>query len=136
MSLVDAISAAGMGMTAQSVRLNTVASNLANIDVVAGTEKDAYHAKEPVFKTIMLANTDGSEGVSVEKVITNTDPAKKMYEPGNPIADQQGYVYGSNVNRVGALTNMLSASQSYQADASIANTCKDLLMDTIRSMKE
>lgn len=135
MSLVDAISSAGMGMTAQSVRLNTVASNLANLDVVSSSPQNAYHGREPIFKSLLINSSDGAQGVKVDKIATDNAPPKKIYDPGNPNADKSGYVYGSNVDRVSALTNMLSASQSYQADVSVANTCKELLMDTIDTMK-
>lgn len=135
MSLVDAISTVSLGMSAETVRLNTVASNLSNINVTARTEKAAYHAKAPVFKSIMINEANQSEGVGIKEIVTDTTPAKKMYEPGNPQADENGYVYGSNVDRVSALTNMISASQSYQADVSVANTCKELLLDTISTFK-
>lgn len=136
MSLVDAISTASMGMTAQSIRLNTVASNLANLDVVASNPKDAYHAREPVFKSMVINQLDGAQGVGVSQILEDDSAPKKIYEPGNPNADKNGFVYGSNVDRVTALTNMLSASQSYQTDVSVANTCKQLLLDTINTMKE
>lgn len=135
MSLFDAINAAGSGMFAQSVRLNTTASNLANIDTTSATEKDTYHAKMPVFKSIVLNHENATQGVDVLKISESKAPVERFYQPGNPQADKDGYVYGSNVNRIEALTNMISASQSYQADTQIANTCKDLLMNTVAMIK-
>lgn len=136
MSLLDAITVSGMGMDAQSLRLNTVASNLANIQTTSGTEKDAYHAKLPVFQTMMLGSNKPGQGLRVEKIVDDKTPVQKIYEPGNPQADKDGYVYGTNVNRIEQLTDMISASQSYQADVEVAGTCKDLLMKTVAMMKE
>lgn len=136
MSLIDAISASGMAMDAESLRLNTVASNLANSETTSSTEKDAYHAKMPVFQTIMVNNRADSESVRVKKITEDESAVKRFYDPGNPQADKTGYVYGSNVNRIEQLTDMISASQAYQADTQVANTCKEMMMNTISMMKE
>jgi flagellar basal-body rod protein FlgC len=136
MSLIDAIVSSGTGMNAQSLRLNTVASNLANVETTSATPQKAYHAKMPVFQTIMLNEKSATEGVRVLKVEDDKTPVQKIYDPGNPQANKDGYVYGNNVNRIEQLTDMISASQSYQADAQVANTCKALLMNTISMIKE
>ena len=133
MSLFDVLNAAGSGMVAQSIRLNATASNLANIDSTSATEKDAYHAKVPIFKTVILNNAN--EGVEVTKVTHSKAPVQRFYQPSNPLADEHGYVFGSNVNRVEQLTEMLSASQAYQANTQIASTCKGLLMNIISMIK-
>lgn len=136
MSLIDAISASGIAMDAESLRLNTVASNLANSETTSGTEKNAYHAKMPVFQTMMINNRTGSESVRVKKIVSDKDPVKRLYDPGNPQADKDGYVFGTNVNRIEQLTDMISASQSYKADAEVANTCKEMMMNVVSMMKE
>lgn len=136
MSLINAIMSSETGMTAQSLRLNTVASNLANINTTSNSSDNAYHTKMPVFQSMVLDEKTASQGVRVLKVMDDKSPVQKFYDPGNPQADKKGYVYGSNVNRMEQLTDMISASQSYQADAQVANTCKELLMNTIAMIKE
>jgi flagellar basal-body rod protein FlgC len=123
-------------MAAQSTRLNTVASNLANADSVASSPETAYRAKEPLFQQIknqqmqMLnagqdQNSDGAgEGVKVAGVTESTAAIPSRYEPGNPLADADGYVYSSNVNPVDELVNMISASRSYQNNVEVMNTTK------------
>lgn len=134
MSLFDALNTAKSGMIAQSVRLNTTASNLANVDTTSATEKDAYRAKSPVFKALLMDN--GTEGVEVKTIDESQAPVQRFYQPANPQADEHGYVYGSNVNRIEQLTEMLSASQSYQANTQLAGTCKGLLMNVVSMIKE
>jgi flagellar basal-body rod protein FlgC len=136
MSLINAIMSSETGMTAQSWRLNTVASNLANINTTSSSPDAAYHTKMPVFQSMVLDEKTASQGVRVLKVMDDQSPVQKFYDPGNAQADKNGYVYGSNVNRMEQLTDMISASQSYQADAQVANTYKELLMNTIAMIKE
>lgn len=137
MSLINAIMSSETGMAAQSLRLNTIASNLTNINATSGSPDEAYHARTPIFQTIMLDQKSAAEGVRVLKVTQDdSSPVKKVYDPGNPQANKEGFVYGSNVNRIEQLTDMLSASQSYQADVEVANTCKTLMMNTISMLKE
>lgn len=136
MSLLDAITSSETGMSAQSLRMNTVASNLANINTTSSVEKNAFHAKLPVFKTIMLDQKTGAQGVQMLKVIDDKTAVEKRYDPGNPQAGKDGYVYGTNVNRIEQLTDMISASQSYQADVEVANTCKQIEMKMIDAIKD
>jgi flagellar basal-body rod protein FlgC len=141
MSLFSIFNVAGSGMAAQSVRLNTVASNLANADSVASSPETAYRAKEPLFAQIknqqMLnaglgSNSEGAgEGVKIAGVTESTAAIPSRYEPGNPLADADGYVYSSNVNPVDELVNMISASRSYQNNVEVMNTTKQMMIKTL-----
>ena len=126
---------AGSGMSAQTIRLNTVASNMANADTVSGTPEGAYRARQPVFAAVLEAtgrNSHASVPVQVTEVVESQLPVNRIYMPQNPEADEQGYVYQSNVNVVEEMANMISASRSYQTNAEIANTSKRLIMETLK----
>lgn len=136
MSLFNIFNVAGSGMAAQSTRLNTVASNLANADSVASTPEAAYRAKEPLFAAIRQgldgkSAEAGSEGVKVLGVTESANAITSRYEPGNPLADADGYVYQSNVNPVDELVNMISASRSYQNNVEVMNTARQLMQKTL-----
>ncbi|WP_372747599.1 flagellar basal body rod protein FlgC [Litorivivens sp.] len=130
MSMFNILDIAGSAMNAQMLRLNTTASNMANADAVASSENEAYRAKQPVFSTV-LKGLD-SAGVAVSGVTESTAPVARRYEPGNPQADGEGYVYVSNVNEVEEMANMISASRSFQNSAEVFNTSKDLMMRTLQ----
>lgn len=117
---------AGSAMAAQSVRLNTVSSNLANADVVAGKAEDAYKPKIPIFEA-----QKNAQGVAVREVAESTSAPLKRYQPGHPLADEQGYVFAPNVNVVEEMANMISASRSYQSNLEVVNTAKSLMMRTL-----
>jgi flagellar basal-body rod protein FlgC len=128
---------AGSGMSAQSVRLNTVASNLANAESVSGDAKTAYRAKHPVFEAVraQLAGQTGSEqgaAVRITGIIEDTRAPEMRYQPGNPLANADGYVFAPNVNVVEEMVDMISASRAYQNNVEIMNTSKDLLLATLR----
>jgi len=123
-------------MAAQSLRLNTVASNLANAESVSSTQQGAYRAKEPLFAAVKQrvegAVADAATvGVKVDGVTESQAAIPSRYEPGNPMADANGYVYGSNVNPVDELVNMISASRSYQNNVEVMNTTKQLMVKTL-----
>ena len=136
MSLFNIFNVAGSGMAAQSTRLNTVASNLANADSVSSTAAGAYRAKEPLFAAVQrgldgkLAEA-GSDGVQVLGVTESQAAVPSRYEPGNPMADADGYVYSSNVNPVDELVNMISASRSYQNNVEVMTTTRQLMQKTL-----
>ena len=140
MSLYSIFGIAGSGMSAQSVRLNTVASNLANANDVAGSEKDAYRARQPVFKAVLEnAQQNGGSvsgqaavGVEVTTIQQSQAPVRKEYQPGNPLADKNGYVYTSNVNTAEQMANMISASRSYQSNVNVVTTTQQLLLNTLQ----
>ncbi len=125
---------AGSGMSAQTVRLNTTASNLANADSVSATAADAYKARHPVFKSLQAALSGSSAGaqVQVSGITQSQTAAQARYEPGNPMANAEGYVYSSNVNVVEEMVDMISASRSYQNNVEVMNTSKDLMLATLR----
>ncbi len=123
---------AGSAMNAQLVRLNTTASNMANADSVATTEAEAYRAKQPVFAALLQETANAAAGVQVTGIVESQAPVIKRYEPGNPMADADGYVFGSNVNEVEEMANMISASRSFQNNSEVFNTSKDLMMRTLQ----
>jgi flagellar basal-body rod protein FlgC len=129
MSLLNVFSIAGSALTAQSARLNTTASNLANADSVAGPDGQPYRAKQVVFKA--MAVEGGGLGVRVTQVVDSAAPLRMTYDPANPAANEQGYVSMPNVNVVEEMVNMISASRSYQNNAEVMNTAKSLLMKTL-----
>lgn len=125
---------AGSGMSAQSVRLNTTASNLANADSVSGDPNSVYKARHPVFKAVQAALGSGGSGsaVQVAGIVESTAAAQARYEPGNPLADGDGYVYSSNVNAVEEMVDMISASRSYQNNVEVMNTSKEMMLATLK----
>ncbi|NII09213.1 flagellar basal body rod protein FlgC [Oleiagrimonas sp. C23AA] len=142
MSLFNIFQVAGSGMSAQSVRLNTTASNLANANTVTGSAATAYRAREPLFEAVQQnamgqatdanGDTTGSAvGVRVAGVTESQQPIDPRFDPNNPLADADGYVYGSNVNTVDELVNMISASRTYQNNAEVMNTAKQLMLKTL-----
>lgn len=122
---------AGSAMAAQSTRLNTVASNIANADSVASSPDQVYKARMPMFQAQLDAAHPESAGVKVLGVMESQVDAQKRYEPGNPMADAEGYVYAPNVNVVEEMVNMISASRSYQSSVEVMNTAKELTMRTL-----
>jgi flagellar basal-body rod protein FlgC len=130
----------GSGMSAQSVRLNTVASNLANADSVSGDPNTVYRARHPVFQAVQAAvganasPLDKASGATVRVkgiVQSNTLPTER-YDPGNPLANEQGNVYAPNVNVIEEMTDMISASRAYQDNVEVLNTSKDLMLATLK----
>lgn len=130
MSLFNIFNIAGSAMTAQSQRLNVVASNLANADSATGPDGKPYHAKQVVFSTTPIAGQVGA-GVKVSAVVEDASPMRVMYDPKHPMANEQGYVTLPNVNPVDEMVNMISASRSYQNNVDVMNTSKTLLLKTL-----
>jgi flagellar basal-body rod protein FlgC len=125
---------AGSGLSAQSVRLNTVASNLANADSVTGDPNRVYKARHPVFEAVKaaLGAKDANAAVRVRDIVESNAAPTQRYEPGNPLADAQGNVYAPNVNVVEEMVDMISASRAYQNDVEVLNTSKELMLATLR----
>ncbi|HPF25014.1 MAG TPA: flagellar basal body rod protein FlgC [Steroidobacteraceae bacterium] len=133
MSSFKAFEIAGSGMAAQTVRLNTTASNLANADSVSGDPSTVYKARHPVFEAVRAGiNGDGNAAVRVRGIYESEAPATARYEPGNPLANADGYVFAPSVNVVEEMVNMISASRTYQNNVEVMNTSKDLLLATLR----
>lgn len=122
---------AGSGMSAQSVRLNTVASNLANADSVSSDPNSVYQARHPVFQAVM-GSEPGSATVNVAGITQSHAAPETRYDPGNPLADAQGNVYAPNVNVVEEMADMISASRSYQNNVEVLNTSRDMMLNTLK----
>jgi len=131
MSLFQIFNVAGSASSAQSQRLNVVASNLANADTVAGPDGRAYKARQVVFQTQAMGEV-GAAGVRVSTVAENDAPGRRVHDPKHPGADKDGYVTYSNVNPVEEMVNMISASRSYQNNVEVMNTAKTLLLKTLQ----
>jgi flagellar basal-body rod protein FlgC len=131
---------AGSALSAQSVRLNTVASNLANADSVSGDPSTVYKARHPVFEAVRAslgsqlggANQGSDAAVRVNGIVQSNAPPTARYEPGNPLANEQGYVYAPNVNVVEEMVDMISASRAYQNNVEVMNTSKGLMLATLK----
>ncbi|MFN3861289.1 MAG: flagellar basal body rod protein FlgC [Roseateles sp.] len=134
MSMFQIFHVSGSAVSAQSQRLNVVASNLANADTVAGPDGQAYKARQVVFQTQLLgAGTDSSTaGVRVAGITEDQTPGRRVHDPKHPQADADGYVTYSNVNPVEEMVNMISASRSYQNNIEVMSTAKSLLLKTLQ----
>jgi len=142
MSMLRIFDVAGSAVSAQSQRLNVVASNLANADTVAGPNGKAYKARQVVFQTelmgargangVMGGSSEASAGVRVSTITENETPGRRVHDPKHPSADAEGYVTFSNVNPVEEMVNMISASRSYQNNIEVMNTARSLLLKTLQ----
>ncbi len=133
MSLFNIFGVAGSAMSAQSVRLNVVASNLANADSAASSTDQTYRARIPVFSAVMTRFGDPTAvGVRVAGVVQSDAPLRSRYAPGNPLADKNGYIHLPNVNVIEQMADMISASRTYQDNVQVLNTSKQLLLNTLR----
>lgn len=131
MSLFNMFHIAGSALTAQSARLNVVASNLANAESVAGPDGQPYRGKQVVFETFQLPGSNNAQGVRVQQVVEDAAPPRLVYDPRNPAANAEGYVQMPNVSVVEEMINMISASRSYQSNADVMNTARTLLQRTL-----
>ena len=124
---------AGSGMSAQNLRLNLVASNLANVDAVSSSIDQTYRSRQPVFQA-MLNRADPNapaEGVRMIGVVESQAPLNKEYAPNHPMADGEGYIYKPNVNPVEEMANMISASRAYQSNVEVANAARQMMAATL-----
>ena len=131
MSLFSVFDVAGSALTAQSQRLNTTASNLANADSATSSTGEPYRAKQVIF-TAQPMSQGNAVGVKVTDVVQDASPPRRVHDPRHPLADEQGYVAMPNVNVVEEMVNMISASRSYQTNAELMNTAKTLLLKTLQ----
>lgn len=136
MSLFNVFNISGSAMNAETIRLNTTASNLANAESVNGDATKVYRARHPVFQSMMdneaaLDDRDASVGVRVLGVVESATPPLRTYQPDHPLADKDGYVYTSNVNSIEEMTNMISANRSFSTNVLAINTVRDLLLKVI-----
>ncbi|WDS36854.1 flagellar basal body rod protein FlgC [Pseudoxanthomonas sp.] len=131
MSNLPIFDVAGSALQAQSVRLSTIASNLANADSVASSPDQVYRPIEPIFQAQPNREDSSLTGVRVKEISQSEAAPIKRYEPGHPLADADGYVYAPDVDPVAQMVNMISASRSYQAGVEMLNTAKDLALATL-----
>jgi flagellar basal-body rod protein FlgC len=141
MSLDNIFGIGGSALNAQTVRMNAVASNLANASTVAPSDAEAFRGKRAVFKAIMADQLNGNSnennkgGVRVTEISDDPAPIKRMHDPGNPQADKDGYVYLSNVNEMTEMVEMMAANRSYQNNVEVINTARQLMMRTLDIIK-
>jgi len=135
MSLFSVFNIAGSALSAENVRLNTTASNLANAQSVSSNEADTYRARQPVFSAV-LQQQGGTgaktPGVQVSAIVEDQSQPVRKYSPGHPLADQEGYIYMPNVNPVEEMANMISASRSYQNNVQVMESAKQMMQMTLR----
>jgi flagellar basal-body rod protein FlgC len=127
---------AGTALSAQTIRMNTTASNLANAGSISPTEDEAFRAKRPVFRALvdqadLNAGFNTLGGVKVKEVVDSTEPVRKVHDPGNPEANDEGFVYLSNVNEVTEMVEMVAASRSFQNNVEVVTTARQLMMRTL-----
>jgi flagellar basal-body rod protein FlgC len=137
MSMFQIFNVSGSAVSAQSQRLNVVASNLANADTVAGPDGAAYKARQVTFQTQLMGQTGqigdaAAAGVKVSNITEDQTVGRRVHDPKHPGADAEGYVTYSNVNAVEEMVNMISASRSYQNNVEVMNTAKTLLLKTLQ----
>lgn len=131
---------AGSALNAQIVRMNTTASNLANASTVANSEQGAFRAKRTVFATILEdVQAHGRDsmkgGIQVTDLVSDPAPINKHFDPNNPVADKEGYVYRSNVSEMSEMVEMMAAARSYQNNVEAVNTAKQLMQRTLELTK-
>lgn len=141
MSLSSVFHIAGSGMSAQSTRLNTVSSNIANAETVSSSIEETYRARKPVFATVFAENLkhggaepslfagqdQSGKGVQVMGIVEDQSELQMRYEPDHPAANQQGYVFYPNVNVVEEMADMMSASRAFQTNVEMMNTAKQMM---------
>ena len=135
MSLYNIFDVAGSGMSAQSLRLNVTASNLANANSISSSAGETYRGRHPVFAAKMqeaAANQQASVRVEVLGIVEDQAPLRQEYSPNHPMADENGYIYKPNVNVMEEMANMISASRSYQTNVQVADAAKQMLMKTLQ----
>jgi len=136
MSMYKIFDVAGSGLSAQSLRLNTIASNMANAESVSGSADTAYRARNPVFAAVFdqfaTPANQATASVMVQDVVESEAPNMPSYEPNNPLANEEGYVFRSNVNIAEEMANMISASRSYKTNVEVMNTAKQLILSTLK----
>lgn len=140
MSLSSVFHIAGSGMSAQSTRLNTISSNIANAETVSSSLEETYRARKPVFATVFADNLkqNGSsslfagddqagKGVQVKGIVEDQSELQMRYEPDHPMANEEGYVFYPNVNVVEEMADMISASRAFQTNVEMMNTAKQMM---------
>lgn len=135
MSLFKVFDIAGSALSAQSVRMNTTASNMANANSASSSSGATYRARNPIFTPFMMNELmiGGGEigGVRIDGIVESDAPLKREYQPHHPMADREGYVFLPNVNVIEEMANMISASRSYQTSIEVMEASKRMLQQTL-----
>jgi flagellar basal-body rod protein FlgC len=131
MSLYRVFDIAGSSLHAQTVRLNTTASNLANAESASSSTESTYRARHPVFATLFDESNDDAAGVEVAAIVESQDPLRREYQPSHPLADAEGYVLYPNVNPIDEMADLIAASRAYQSNVEVLNTAKQMLLRTL-----
>jgi flagellar basal-body rod protein FlgC len=136
MSVYKIFDIAGSGMTAQSVRMNTTASNIANANSVSSSIEQTYRGRHPIFAAELSEakrqQNDAGVGVQVLGIVESDAPLNVEYSPNHPLADENGYIYKPNINIMEEMANMISASRSYETNVQTADAAKQMVMRTLR----
>ena len=134
MSVFKVFDIAGSGMSAQMLRLNTVASNVANAETMASNAEDVYRARHPVFETLLdeFSTEESVAGVRVSQIVESDTAAVPHFMPGHPMANEEGYVFSPGINAVEEMADMISASRSYQNNIEVLSTTRELLLRTLQ----
>lgn len=134
MSLFNVFNVTGSAMSAESVRLNTTSSNLANADSVSSSAKDTYKARHAVFGAELSNAVHGGNTVPVKVlgIVESDKPLNAEYNPDHPLANEEGYIYKPNVNVMEEMANMISASRAYQTNVQVADASKQMLLRTLQ----
>ncbi|KUJ75506.1 flagellar basal-body rod protein FlgC [Thiomicrospira sp. XS5] len=136
MSMFPTLDVSATGMHVQTVRLNTIASNMANVDSISSNSDETYRSKQPVFKTILNEETGRpAGGVMIDDIVESEAPPVMEYSPNHPMADEDGYIFRPNVNVVEEMANMMDASRTYETNIEVMNTTKQILLKTIQMGK-
>jgi len=129
MSMFKVFDIAGSALSAQSIRMNTTASNLANANSVSSSDGETYRARQPIFEAVLQDERGGaaSVGVTVKEVVESQEPLQSRYEPGHPMANEDGYIFMPNVNVVEELVNMIETQRAYEMNSKAISTADDML---------
>ena len=137
MSVFKVFDIAGSGMSAQMLRLNTIASNLANADTISTNEKDVYQARHPIFESVMqeqggMGISDGLATVRVREIMQEQTMAVPQYRPNHPLANDEGFVFSPAIDSIAEMADMISASRSYQNNIEVLSTVKEMTLRTLQ----
>lgn len=136
MSLTNVFDIAGSALSAQSIRISTISSNLANVDSIGSSPEDVYKARYPIFRAVFdQASEQAVAGVEVAGIYESKKDPISTRDPSHPMADEEGFVYSANINTVEEMVNMMSASRTYQSSIEAMNTSKQLLLQTLNMGK-
>lgn len=134
MSVFKVFDVAGSGMSAQMLRLNTIASNLANANTIAANENDVYQARHPIFESVMqnMGSANEVATVRVREIMQEQTAAVPQYRPNHPLANEDGFVFSPAIDSIGEMADMISASRSYQNNIEVLTTVKEMTLRTLQ----